>query len=142
MEVLKDAVLSLREQGSTVIFSTHDMDVAERMCDTIFMICRGKKVLDGSLESIQDQYGSDTIRIRMQRVNGSLERIEGVLRVNSYGPYKELRMAPEADSQRILHQLVGLGDIEHFELARPSLHDIFVRIAGPESQSIEEVTHA
>ena len=65
MEVLKDAVVLLRERGSTVIFSTHDMDVAERMCDTIFMIFRGKKVLDGSLETIQSQYGSDTIRVRL-----------------------------------------------------------------------------
>ncbi len=77
MEVLKNAVLELREQGSTVIFSTHDMDVAERMCDTIFMIFRGKKVLDGTLETIQDQYGSDTIRVRMTAVNGELTAHRG-----------------------------------------------------------------
>ncbi len=142
MEALKDAVLSLREKGSTVIFSTHDMDVAERMCDTIFMIFRGKKVLDGTLNSIQDQYGNDTIRIRMERVNGALERIPGVMRVNSYGPYKELRMTPGADPQMILHQLIDMGPVEHFEMARPSLHDIFVRIAGPESLEVEEAIHA
>ncbi len=147
MEVFKDAVLLLREQGSTVIFSTHDMDVAERMCDTIFMIFRGKKVLDGTLEVIQAQYGSDTIRVRMrtddvQPVSEDLERIEGVQRVNNYGPYKELRMMAGADSQRILHDLIGLGSVEHFELARPSLHDIFVRIAGPESQDVKEIAHA
>ncbi len=64
MEVLKDAVVSLHRGGTTVIFSTHDMDIAERMCDTVFMICRGRKVLDGTLESIQAQYGQDTIRVR------------------------------------------------------------------------------
>ncbi len=53
MEVLKDAVLALHAEGTTVIFSTHDMDIAERMCDTIFMIFRGKKVLDDTLEAIQ-----------------------------------------------------------------------------------------
>ena len=65
MDALKDAVMELRKDGSTVVFSTHDMDVAERMCDTIFMIFRGKKVLDGDLESIQAQYGTDTVRIRI-----------------------------------------------------------------------------
>ena len=55
MEVLKDAVLELRRDGATVIFSTHDMDVAERMCDFIFMIYRGRKVLDGTLDAIQEQ---------------------------------------------------------------------------------------
>ena len=78
----------------------------------------------------------------MQGSNGDLQRIEGVQRVNNYGPYKELRMTPGADSQQILQQLVGMGNVEHFELARPSLHDIFVRIAGPESQAVEETAHA
>ena len=56
-ELLRAAVLDLRKEGSTVIFSTHDMSVAEKMCDFIFMIYKGKKVLDGTLESIQDAYG-------------------------------------------------------------------------------------
>lgn len=141
MEVLKDAVLDLRKGGSTVVFSTHDMDVAERMCDTIFMIFQGRKVLDGDLESIQQQYGNDTIRVRMSHVNGSLEGLPGIARVNEYGPYRELRMEPDADSQAILGRLAGIGQIEHFEIARPSLHDIFVRIAGVDLQS-GEVKHA
>jgi ABC-2 type transport system ATP-binding protein len=142
MEALKDAVLSLRDQGSTVIFSTHDMDVAERMCDTIFMIFHGRKVLDGSLESIQAHYGSDTLRIRMPAVNGNLGELPGVARVNDYGPYKELRMTPEADPQQILRQLMALGRVEHFEVARPSLHDIFVRIAKPAPHEMKEPAHA
>jgi ABC-2 type transport system ATP-binding protein len=142
MEVLKDAVVSLRDKGSTVIFSTHDMDVAERMCDTIFMIFRGQKVLDGSLDSIQAQYGNDTIRIRMHAVNGGLAHLEGVARVNEYGPYKELRMSPGADPQKLLRQLMALGSLEHFEIARPSLHDIFVRIARPEPEELKEPVHA
>ncbi len=138
MEVLKDAIISLRDKGSTVIFSTHDMDVAERMCDTIFMIFRGKKVLDGTLETIQSQFGNDTLRIRMHAVNGGLSNVPGVARVNEYGPYKELRMSPGADPQKILRQLLELGPLEHFELARPSLHDIFVRIAGPDAQETNQ----
>src|SRR5262249_15431791 len=57
MEVLREAVLDLRREGATVIFSTHDMGVAEKMCDFIFMIYQGKKVLDGTLNEIQDSYG-------------------------------------------------------------------------------------
>jgi len=142
MEVLKDAIVSLRDKGSSVIFSTHDMDVAERMCDTIFMIFRGQKVLDGSLETIQAHYGSDTIRVRMHAVNGGLANVAGVARVNDYGPYKELRICPGADPQHILRQLMTLGALEHFELARPSLHDIFVRIARPEPEDIKGSDHA
>ena len=67
-EVLKDAVLDLRKAGTTVVFSTHDMAVAERLCDRIFMIFKGRKVLDGTLDEIQAIYGYDTIRVRTEAV--------------------------------------------------------------------------
>jgi ABC-2 type transport system ATP-binding protein len=141
MEVLKDAVVALHRGGTTVIFSTHDMDIAERMCDTVFMICRGRKVLDGTLESIQAQYGQDTIRVRVGNGDGALDNLPGVIRVNDYGRYTELRMAPEADSQAILQELLRRARIEHFQLTRPSLHDIFVRIAGADAQGAEDEGH-
>ncbi len=133
MEALKDAVLWLRQSGTTVLFSTHDMDVAERMCDWIFMIYRGRRVLDGTLDAIQSRYGEDTIRVRTARKNGALDDLPGVARVNDYGRYQELRMEPNADAQQILAELVRRTRVEQFEIARPSLHDIFVRIAGPEA---------
>src|SRR5438552_3486083 len=64
LEALREAILELKRDGVTVIFSTHDMAVAERMCDFLFMIFKGRKVLDGTLEAIQDRYGSDTVRLR------------------------------------------------------------------------------
>lgn len=131
MESLRDAVLSLRQRGATVIFSTHDMDVAEKMCDTIFMIFQGKKVLDGSLDSIQAKYGEDTIRVRALGENGVFENLPGVTHVKEFGRYTELRTDRTADPQAILRALAGRARVEHFEIARPSLRDIFIRIAGP-----------
>src|SRR5216684_752766 len=91
-EVLREAVLDLKKEGATVIFSTHDMSVAEKMCDFIFMIYKGNKVLDGTLESIQDKYGSDTVRVRLEGQQGYLENLPGVLKVTDYGRYQELRL--------------------------------------------------
>jgi ABC-2 type transport system ATP-binding protein len=142
METLKDVVLELKRRGTTVLFSTHDMDVAERMCDTIFMIFRGRKVLDGTLQSIQNQYGEDTIRVRTSAGNGALENLPGVVRVNDYGQDQELRIAPGADSQAVLTELARRTRIERFELARPSLHDIFLRIARPQEADAQETRHA
>jgi ABC-2 type transport system ATP-binding protein len=144
-EVVKDAVLEIRRGGTTVIFSTHDMGVAERMCDFIFMIFRGNKVLDGTLEAIQDQYGADTIRVRIEGNGGAFSDLPGVEKVNDFGRFQELRIGDGADPQAILHALAGRARIRHFELARPSLQDIFVRIAGPEAQENEwkpEADHA
>ncbi len=66
MEVLREAILGLRRDGATIIFSTHDMAVAEKMCDFIFMIYQGNKVLDGTLDSIQEAYGRDTVRLEVE----------------------------------------------------------------------------
>jgi len=138
-EVLKDAVLELQSDGTTVIFSTHDMNVAEKMCDFIFMIFKGRKVLDGTLTAIQDQYGSDTIRLRIEGDGAALHNLAGVERVNDYGRLQELRITADGDSQQILAAIMSRARVRYFELARPSLHDIFVRIAGPEA---EETNHA
>ena len=134
MEVLKDAILDMKRQGATILFSTHDMDVAEKMCDYIFMIYKGRKVLDGTLDVIQDEYGSDTLRVRTSGNGVIFSQLPGVERVNDFGRFQELRMKRGTDPQAILQKLASQTRVEHFEVARPSLHDIFVRIAGPAAQ--------
>ncbi len=128
-EVLKDAVLEMRRRGATVVFSTHDMATAERMCDRIFMIFRGRKVLDGSLESIQDQYGADTVRIRTSAGAAALAGMPDVESVNDFGQLQEVRL--KGDPQAFLSRLAARTAVYHFEITRPSLQDIFVRIAKP-----------
>jgi ABC-2 type transport system ATP-binding protein len=71
-----------------------------------------------------------------------IENLPGVLRVNDYGHLQELRIAPGTDSQAVLMELARRTRIEHFEVARPSLHDIFVRIAGPQENGRKEAAHA
>ncbi|QEH38112.1 Daunorubicin/doxorubicin resistance ATP-binding protein DrrA [Aquisphaera giovannonii] len=129
-EVLKEAVLDLRRAGTTVVFSTHDMAVAERLCDRIFMIFRGRKVLDGTLDEIQSLYGYDTIRVRTDAGVDALAGLPGLNEVNDDGNSQEVRYA--GDPQDLLSALMARTRIRQFEIARPSLHDIFVRIADPD----------
>jgi len=128
-EALKDAVLEIRRRGTTVVFSTHDMTTAERMCDRIFMIFRGRKVLDGTLDEIQAEYGFDTVRVRTAGGARALEGLPAVQSVNDYGQLQEVRLT--GDAQKFLQQLAARTDVYQFEITRPSLHDIFVRIARP-----------
>ncbi len=130
--VLREAVLDLRKSGTTVIFSTHDMGVAEEMCDFVFMIYQGKKVLDGTLESIQEEYGSETVRVHLEQNGAPLEGLPGVAKVTDLGRWQELRLDRDADTQQLLNALMQRGRVHHFEIAHPSLKDIFVRIAAPE----------
>jgi len=131
---IRGAVLDMRKRGCTVILSTHDMNVAESLCDSIFMIFRGKKVLDGSLASIQASYGSDTIRVEVEGSASALGELPGIERINDLGQVQELRMGRGCDPQQVLHTLAARTRVTSFSVVKPSLHDIFVRIAGPQPE--------
>jgi len=133
-DVLREAILSLRADGTTILFSTHDMAVAEGMCDTILMIFRGKKVLDGTLATIQDRYGTDTVRVRTEGGSGALEGLRGVDRLTDFGQVQELRLDGTRDAQDIVVEVLGRTQVTSFEVMRPTLRDIFLRIAGPAAQ--------
>ncbi len=133
MEALRDAVLDLRRGGATVVFSTHDMTMAERMCDTIFMIFRGHKVLDGSLDTIQAQYPADRVRVQLSDPLAELPPLEGVADVQRHGRCFEFRMTNPERGQQLLQQMAAARPLTYFEVVKPSLHDIFVRIARPEN---------
>jgi ABC-2 type transport system ATP-binding protein len=136
--VLREAVLDLRSQGTTVILSTHDMTVAEAMCDGIGMVFRGRKVLDGTLESIQAEYGNDTIRLVAEGHLPAVSELPGVETISDLGRVKQLRLARGADPQIPLRILVEQMRVTEFAVMRPSLEEIFIRIAGPQA----EVAHA
>ncbi len=131
MEMLRDAVLKIRDLGTTVIFSTHDMDVAEEMCDTIFMIFRGQKVLDGSLESIQARYPANRVRVRFSDPESVVPEMSEIVAVDRQPRSTILELRHPDDSSAVLAKLADLGSLIHFEVIRPSLHEIFVRIARP-----------
>jgi ABC-2 type transport system ATP-binding protein len=131
LQSLRDAILDLRRGGTTIVFSTHDMAMAETMCDFLFMIYKGRKVLDGTLASIQGRYGVDTVRLRAERAVELLTGHPAVARITDLGGTQELRV--RGDAQELLKFLVARTQVTHFELATPSLHDIFVRIASPQA---------
>ncbi len=133
--VLRDAILELKRSGTTVLFSTHDMSVAERMCDSIVMIFKGKKVLDGTLDQIRSEYGHDTLRVRLAG-GMAVPKGNGIDAVVDFGQYQELRLEQGVDPQRVLADLMAVGRVELFEIAHPSLQDIFVRIASPDRESM------
>jgi ABC-2 type transport system ATP-binding protein len=134
-ESLRDAVLELRRGGTTVVFSTHDMGAAEKICDRIFMIFKGRKVLDGSLDAIQAEYGHDTVRLKLADGARALTGLPGIEAVNDHGNYQDVRLT--SDPQAFLQRLVERTRVLQFEIAKPSLYDIFIRIAKPTSDELK-----
>lgn len=131
MEILRDAVLQLRKEGTTVILSTHDMSMAQQLCDCVCMIFRGNKVLDGTIDHVARTHGEPRLRIGTTGRTPIPEKLPGVLQQINRGRFVDLTLTSDADKKEILRTILQHADLEHFELVQPSLHDIFVQIASP-----------
>jgi ABC-2 type transport system ATP-binding protein len=130
--LIKDIMLELRDQGSTIILSTHRMEQVEMMCDAICLINKGCSVLSGELRAIKQSYGKNTLRLEYSGDDGFLEGTGSIEKVNHFGAVVEARLKPGADPQEILKAALERGvRISRFELIEPPLNDIFIeKVAG------------
>jgi ABC-2 type transport system ATP-binding protein len=129
---VKDIMLEMRDQGSTIVLSTHRMEQVEKMCDSICLIDKGRNVLDGDLRAIKQSYGKNTVHIEFTGPDGFLAH-PAIASLNRFATGAEAKLKPGADSQEILKAAVQAGaQITRFELLEPSLTEIF----------IEKTTHA
>ena len=125
--IIKDIMLELRDQGSTIILSTHRMEQVEMMCDSICLINRGRSVLDGDLRAIKQFYGKNTLRIEYSGDGSFLDLPNLIEKVNHFGAVVEAKLKPGADPQEILKAAIQRGvHITRFELVEPPLNDIFI----------------
>jgi ABC-2 type transport system ATP-binding protein len=141
-QALKDTIVSLKEHGKTVIFSTHIMDNAERLCDSVCIIARGTKVLDGPVEQVKSEHGAKVVALSV--AGESREAIAHILadralvtRADDQNRFYEIELAPGADAQLLLRRVADTGAaIQRFELVQPSLHQIFLQKVG--AKGVEE----
>jgi ABC-2 type transport system ATP-binding protein len=135
-QALKDTVVELKREGRTVIFSTHLMDSAERLCDAVCIIARGEKVLDGPIEEVRAQHGGTHVALSLGGGSGNgvgavLNDPRLVARLDDSNRFFEIEVATGADPQLLLRRLLEAGaSIQRFELVRPSLHQIFLQKVG------------
>ena len=141
-QALKDTVVDLKKRGKTVIFSTHLMDNAERLCDAVCIIARGEKVLDGTVTDVKEEHGQRNIALAlegdgMQGVASILRDQSLVKRADDSNRFFEIEMAPGADPQALLRRIVESGaSVQRFEMIQPSLHQIFLQKVG--AQGVED----
>src|SRR5438045_50658 len=110
-QALKDTIIDLKRQGKTVIFSTHLMDNAERICDSVCIIARGEKVLDGTITSVKEVHGTRTVALAlggdgMRLVDPMMADRTLVLRADDSNRYYEIELTPGADPQELLRRVV------------------------------------
>jgi ABC-2 type transport system ATP-binding protein len=135
-DLLKDIMLELKKQGRTIIFSTHRMEQVEKLCDNICLINKSKKVLDGSLREIKAGYGKNTVVVEFQGNDDFVRDERYVQGANNYGNYAELKLKPGANPQDLLRSMVDRTAITRFEVAEPSLNEIFKDVVGKSVQEL------
>jgi ABC-2 type transport system ATP-binding protein len=136
--IMKDVVIEIARSGRTVLFSTHIMEQAEKMCDRVVIIARGEKVLDGALSEVKRTFGTRHVALAFTRNSSAarsvLEDRALVARADDYGASAEVELADGTDPERLLRTLidadVGLG---RFEIVEPSLQSIFIAKVGVEA---------
>ena len=135
-QALKDTILELKQRGKTVIFSTHLMDSAERLCDSVCIIARGEKVLDGEVVAVKEAKGTRNVALAVE--GGAQDGVRAILqdprlvaRADDQNRFFEIELATGADPQELLKRIVASGArVRRFELISPSLHQIFLERVG------------
>ncbi|MCC7264658.1 MAG: ATP-binding cassette domain-containing protein [Candidatus Latescibacteria bacterium] len=132
-DAMRDLILELRREGRTVIFSTHVMEQAEQLCDRVVLIDRGRKLVEGPLEEVRARAGRSVVVETEEAV--AWEHLPGVARVSAAGRQADLSLAEGADPQRLLAALIGQAQVRRFEVRATSLHEVFVRAVGGQTDA-------
>jgi ABC-2 type transport system ATP-binding protein len=144
--VLREIINELKAAGRTIIFSTHIIEHAERICDHVGIIARGSKVADGTIAEVKQAHGSRYIALRVDdgaAARADIQKIQNVEQVKSNGNDLEVTLSSGADPQALLQILVSNGmRLQRFEIAETSLEQIFIeRVAAREAEMTGEVSN-
>ncbi len=141
-QLIKNVVIDLNNAGTTVLFSTHIMEQAEKLCESVCIIARGKKVVDGPLSEVKSGHGGRHVIISVADGLSSVDRLLAdrtmVKASDNYGQYAEIELTEGADPQRLLVSLVQSGaTVTRFEIAEPTLNKIFIDLVGADATVAE-----
>ncbi len=137
-ELLKEIIIELRENGKTILFSTHRMEQVEQMCDDICLFNNGKVVLTGNLREIKKNFGKNTVIIEFQGDGSFLDDLENVRINNRSTNFAEIRILDSQSPQDILKKAISHAEIHKFQLVEPSLNEIFISTVGEDNIKVQE----
>lgn len=130
VELLKQAVLDLKESGTTIVFSSHRMEHVEQLCENLCILNKGKTVLQGSLKEIKQSFGKKNLIIHADFDVSFLKEYPGVRKSSVTPEGIQLQIEGEEVAGSILQEIIGRGFIRKFALEEPSLNDIFIEKVG------------
>ncbi|MBU0936636.1 MAG: ATP-binding cassette domain-containing protein [Spirochaetes bacterium] len=133
-DLLLQAFLDLKRQGKTILFSTHIMDHAEKICERILLINKSREVISGSLAEVKSRHGTPAVRIEYDGNAGFVAKLPFVKSVREFPRALEVELASVDDTDSLYSALAGKLKVRRFELLEPSLHSIFIRLVGTDKE--------
>ncbi|MCK4342248.1 MAG: ATP-binding cassette domain-containing protein [Phycisphaerae bacterium] len=130
VDMLERLISDLRRAGTTVVFSTHQMNQAERLCDRIVLINEGRKVIDGTINEVRSRFATRIVVLDGEGELDALAQLDGVVTARITSGHARLELAEHVDPNVILRQAVRNINIMRFEVQRPNLQEIFVKLVG------------
>ncbi|WP_407272887.1 ABC transporter ATP-binding protein [Radiobacillus sp. PE A8.2] len=130
VEMLKNAVVELNDQGTTIVFSSHRMEHVEELCEHLCIVHKGKPVVHGALKEIKRSFGKKNLFVHADFELDSLAKIAGVINYRAVPEGCELQIENEEVATEVFAALQGKGFVRKFELEEPSLNDIFIEKVG------------
>jgi ABC-2 type transport system ATP-binding protein len=131
--VLKEAFLEMHRRGKTIVFSTHQLEQVEELCEDIVIINKGQSVVQGSVREIKRQQGRNVVRLKLDNDPEAtwLDTLAGVQAIRRRQDYIEMQIQADLNPNRIVEAALQHGGlISRFELVEPSLTDIFIEYVG------------
>jgi ABC-2 type transport system ATP-binding protein len=137
-QLIKDIIEAMRDEGRTVVLSTHLMDQVEKLCERICLINKGVKVLEGRLSDIQRRFSKNVVSIRFSGTSEDLAGHPGVEKVSTFGQEYSVTLKAGADTNDFLRHTLERGVVERFDIGQMSLHDIFIAKVREEGGEIDD----
>ncbi|WP_108671924.1 ABC transporter ATP-binding protein [Peribacillus acanthi] len=130
VEMLKKAVLELKNQGTTIVFSSHRMEHVEELCEHLCIMHKGQPVVHGKLKEIKRSFGKKNVIVHADFDMSYLETFSGVTKFKKTTEGAHMQITGEDVAENLLKELVSKGFVRKFELEEPSLNDIFIEKVG------------
>jgi ABC-2 type transport system ATP-binding protein len=134
VELLKKNVKELRDQGTTILFSSHRMDHVEELCENICILHKSNTVLKGSLKTIKRSFPRERILLETEREVEGLSDIPGVQQVTRQQAWTEIRVSDPSVGQEILQMAMRQTEVNRFQIMEPTLNEIFIKMVGGDNE--------
>ena len=137
-QVVKDLILTFANEGKILILSTHQMELAEKLSSSIFLINKGKEIVSGELSEVKRKYGPNSVKLEYTGDGAFLTTHPDVVRADNYQNYSEVQLKSEANPTLFLRSIVDKLEVRHFSVVEPTLHNIFIDLVKSSGDTVNE----